>query len=148
MSESAGQTPHSVAHPRAEPRRREYGLLVGYDVTGFSAPFVGVQWTKTARDKDFARAVVVFLEDRRVLFAHRHVGERDRRSGDAVREQRRGHPLGGVIPTRIWGIVTGQGTLSRSGTGSATGTPQHPLAHRLDPNSRTNHATGAHRSRF
>jgi hypothetical protein len=46
---------------------------VGYDVTGFSTPFVGVQWTKTARDKDIARAVVVFLEDRRVLFAHRHV---------------------------------------------------------------------------
>lgn len=46
---------------------------MGYDVTGFSTPFVGVQWTKTARDKDIARAVVVFLEDRRVLFAHRHV---------------------------------------------------------------------------
>ena len=70
---SAQRCPYACLAPRAEPRSREYGRLVGYDVTGFSTPFVGVQWTKTARDKDIARAVVVFLEDRRVLFADRHV---------------------------------------------------------------------------
>lgn len=46
---------------------------MGYEVTGVSTPAFGVQWAKTAGDKDIARAVVVFLEDRRVLFVDRHM---------------------------------------------------------------------------
>jgi hypothetical protein len=38
-------------------------------VTGFSTPIFGVQWTPPQLDRDVARRVIVFLEDRRVLYS-------------------------------------------------------------------------------
>ena len=67
MSFLGGGTPSASVEPSS---RFE---VVGYEVAGISTPVVGVQWVKTAGDKDINRAVVVFLEDRRLLFADRHV---------------------------------------------------------------------------
>ncbi len=38
-------------------------------LTGFSTPFLGIQWTRAVLDREIAREVVVFLEDRRVLYS-------------------------------------------------------------------------------
>lgn len=45
---------------------------MGYEITGVSTPFAGVQWQKTDGDRQVARQVVTFLEDRRLLFADHH----------------------------------------------------------------------------
>jgi hypothetical protein len=37
-------------------------------MTGFSTPIFGVQWTPAQLDRDVAKEVIVFLEDRRALF--------------------------------------------------------------------------------
>lgn len=47
---------------------------VSFEVTGISIPWFGVQWQKKKGDKEVARRVIRFLEDRRVLFPYR---ERD-----------------------------------------------------------------------
>lgn len=44
-----------------------------YEVTGFSVPIMGIQWQRTAGDREVSRKVVTFLEDRRLLFGDRHV---------------------------------------------------------------------------
>lgn len=41
-------------------------------VTGFSVPLGGVQWADVPDDRTTAKAVIAFLEDRRVLFGSRH----------------------------------------------------------------------------
>lgn len=46
---------------------------MGYEITGISAPFGGIQWQKTPGDQEVARKVVIFPEDRRLLFGDRHV---------------------------------------------------------------------------
>ncbi|MFT4264078.1 MAG: hypothetical protein QM572_11900 [Nocardioides sp.] len=46
---------------------------MGYELTGVSIPLGGIQWQKTPGDKAVARAVLAFLEDRRLLFGDRHV---------------------------------------------------------------------------
>ncbi len=38
-------------------------------MTGFSTPFFGVSWNPPAADRDVARRVLAFLEDRRVLYS-------------------------------------------------------------------------------
>jgi hypothetical protein len=38
-------------------------------LTGFSTPFFGIQWTPALLDREIAQEVVVFLEDRRVLYS-------------------------------------------------------------------------------
>ena len=47
---------------------------MGIRVTGVDLPFIGggASWEYTESDKKIARAVVTFLEDRRVLFGDRH----------------------------------------------------------------------------
>jgi len=53
----------------------DYGLGVrwlrrrGSRVTGISTPLLGVSWTPGVSDEEQARALLAFLEDRRVLFA-------------------------------------------------------------------------------
>lgn len=44
-----------------------------YRPTGVSAFGFGVEWEKTEGDRQIARAVVTYLEDRRLLFGERHV---------------------------------------------------------------------------
>lgn len=44
-----------------------------YELTGVSIPMGGIQWQKTTGDREVARTVVTFLEDRRLLFGDRHV---------------------------------------------------------------------------
>ncbi len=44
----------------------------GYEITGISSLFGGIQWNKSDGDKKISRTVVSFLEDRRVLFGARH----------------------------------------------------------------------------
>ena len=46
-----------------------------YEITGVSTPWFGVQWQKTEGDKELARKVFAFFEDRRVLFGERHRGD-------------------------------------------------------------------------
>lgn len=46
---------------------------MSYELTGVSIPMGGVQWQKTVGDKQVARTVITFLEDRRLLFGDRHV---------------------------------------------------------------------------
>jgi len=41
-------------------------------VTGISGPFGGIQWETVEGDKNVARRVINFLEDRRLLFGDRH----------------------------------------------------------------------------
>lgn len=38
-------------------------------LTGFGTPFFGVQWTPATLDRDIAQELIVFLEDRRVLYS-------------------------------------------------------------------------------
>lgn len=42
-------------------------------MTGVSGPWGGLQWETVEGDKDVARRVINFLEDRRLLFGDRHV---------------------------------------------------------------------------
>lgn len=51
----------------------EQDAAMGYRVTGVDTPFGGISWEKTPGDRDIARRVVTFLEDRRVLFGDRHM---------------------------------------------------------------------------
>src|SRR5437868_4133219 len=37
-------------------------------ITGFSTPVFGIQWTPPSKERDIAKSVVSFLEDRRVLY--------------------------------------------------------------------------------
>lgn len=37
-------------------------------LTGFSTPFIGVSWDPSNTEKDVAKSVIAFLEDRRVLY--------------------------------------------------------------------------------
>lgn len=46
---------------------------MGIRVSGLSVPAFGLQWQTTPGDKDAARRVLCFLEDRRLLFGTRHV---------------------------------------------------------------------------
>lgn len=46
--------------------------FVGYELNGMSTPWFGIQWKKTEGDKGVARRVIIFLEDRRLLFGGRH----------------------------------------------------------------------------
>jgi hypothetical protein len=43
---------------------------VPIEFTGISIPWFGIQWQKKRGDKDVARRVLAFLEDRRVLFPY------------------------------------------------------------------------------
>ena len=40
-------------------------------LTGFSTPVFGVSWTPSVNERDVVRRLMVFLEDRRVLYADR-----------------------------------------------------------------------------
>lgn len=42
-------------------------------ITGFSTPFFGVSWNPPAAERDTVRAILTFLEDRRVLFNPYHI---------------------------------------------------------------------------
>jgi hypothetical protein len=42
-------------------------------LTGISAPFGGLQWETIPGDKEVARRVITFLEDRRILFGPRFI---------------------------------------------------------------------------
>jgi hypothetical protein len=42
-------------------------------LTGIAGPWGGIQWETTTGDKDVARRVISFLEDRRLLFGDRHI---------------------------------------------------------------------------
>jgi hypothetical protein len=66
----------------------QYCAGVGKRLTGISVPFGGLQWETVDGDKQIARRVIVFLENRRVLFnAHFVEDERDCvRSALAIRE--------------------------------------------------------------
>ena len=46
---------------------------IPYELTGVSTPVFGIQWQKKSTDSKIAREVIVFLEDRRLLFGDRHV---------------------------------------------------------------------------
>jgi hypothetical protein len=47
---------------------------ISYELTGLSFPWLGLQWQKKKKtDKTIARAVINFLEDRRLLFGSRHL---------------------------------------------------------------------------
>lgn len=46
---------------------------MGKRLTGISFPWGGIQWETVEGDKHVARRVISFLEDRRLLFADRHV---------------------------------------------------------------------------
>jgi hypothetical protein len=46
---------------------------VGIRVTGVSFPGFGVQWQKTSTDKEIARRLIHFMEDRRLLFGQVHI---------------------------------------------------------------------------
>ena len=37
-------------------------------ITGFSTPVFGMQWTPPSKEREIAKSVVTFLEDRRVLY--------------------------------------------------------------------------------
>src|SRR5438552_5513774 len=37
-------------------------------ITGFSTPVFGIQWTPPSKEREIAKSVVTFLEDRRVLY--------------------------------------------------------------------------------
>jgi hypothetical protein len=47
--------------------------LVRYRVNGFGALGISLNWEKVPGDEEVARAVISFLEDRRLLFGDRHV---------------------------------------------------------------------------
>lgn len=43
-----------------------------YEITGFSVPWFGLSWRRIARrDKETAQGVLLYLEDRRLLYWHR-----------------------------------------------------------------------------
>ncbi|GAA1664188.1 hypothetical protein GCM10009733_072430 [Nonomuraea maheshkhaliensis] len=46
---------------------------IPYEQTGVSTPVFGVEWQKKSTDHTIAHEVIVFLEDRRLLFGDRHV---------------------------------------------------------------------------
>lgn len=46
---------------------------MGYELTGIGLPLGSIQWQKTPGDRQVARSVITFLEDRRVLFGDRHI---------------------------------------------------------------------------
>ena len=41
---------------------------IAKSLTGFSTPFFGVSWNPPETDREKARKLIIFLEDRRVLF--------------------------------------------------------------------------------
>jgi hypothetical protein len=43
-----------------------------YRLTGLSLPWLGAQWERVPGDKEVAEETITFLENRRVLFGHRH----------------------------------------------------------------------------
>jgi hypothetical protein len=45
----------------------EYKMILK-NITGISTPFFGIQWNPPVVESDVAREVIVFLEDRRVLY--------------------------------------------------------------------------------
>ena len=64
-----------------------YSASVGIKFTGFSTPVAGVSWELTKSEKEVARQVVTFLEDRRLLFGERHMEDELQcyRSAGAIR---------------------------------------------------------------
>lgn len=48
---------------------------MGVKVSGgsFSVLGIGINWERTPGDERIARAVIIFLEDRRLLFGDRHL---------------------------------------------------------------------------
>jgi len=57
--------------------------------TGFSCPIFGLQWTPPQYESDVARELIVFLEDRRVLYAPEEDEGADhcRQSVELIREE-------------------------------------------------------------
>lgn len=53
----------------------EEDRLMGVKVSGgsFSVLRIGINWARTPGDERIARAVIIFLEDRRLLFGSRHI---------------------------------------------------------------------------
>jgi hypothetical protein len=67
-------------------RNRRWEIAVEYkkilkNITGISTPLFGVQWNPPSVDSDVAREIIVFLEDRRVLY-----GSEDREGADYCRQ--------------------------------------------------------------
>ncbi|WP_287901580.1 DUF6650 family protein [Arthrobacter sp.] len=50
---------------------------MGLEITGVSFPVGGIQWQRTPGDRKLARRVLTFLEDRRVIFGGRHLGDEE-----------------------------------------------------------------------
>ncbi|WP_155128680.1 DUF6650 family protein [[Actinomadura] parvosata] len=80
---------------------------IPYEVTGVSTPLFGIQWQKTSTDRRIAREVIVFLEDRRLLFGDRHVEDEGHcvRSALQIRafltEQLKRHEMGRELSTAL-----------------------------------------------
>lgn len=47
-------------------------------VTGLSLPWLGVQWERVPGDKEIAQELIIFLENRRLLFTNGTIGETER----------------------------------------------------------------------
>ncbi|GAA3424584.1 hypothetical protein GCM10018953_17670 [Streptosporangium nondiastaticum] len=48
---------------------------IPYEITGISTSLFGIQWQKKDTDRKIAHEVIIFLEDRRLLFGDRHVDD-------------------------------------------------------------------------
>jgi hypothetical protein len=55
-----------ISHP--QPNHPLRASDIANRITGFSTPVFGVQWNPPRLDREVARRVIVFLEDRRVLY--------------------------------------------------------------------------------
>ncbi len=61
---------------------------IAHRLTGISSPFFGVSWVPPEADVTIAQRVLVFLEDRRVLFAPRRWRRRTTASSPCSRSAR------------------------------------------------------------